>query len=319
MIMTNEQLFEIYRYILLTRRCDESINEVYKRRGLPELPHSSQGLEAIHVGSVYGLRDDDWVLPSLRSRAYFYVRKVPLKVMMAGMFGKITGPNRGKGTSHHSAHRNHGVLPGSGLVGSSIPWAVGAALALKKQGKDSVVVVAFGEGATSRGDFHESLKLASVWNLPVIFVVENNMVAISTPIEKQMKEKEVAKKAIGYGIPGKIVDGTDVLEVYAHAQEAVARARKGDGPTLLECVAHRWKGHHANDTDFYRDAIQIQKYREDCPLKKFEKYLINERRFDADMLKNVEKEVQQEIEEALKFAEDSPFPDPVEALSDVYA
>ncbi|RXG63013.1 thiamine pyrophosphate-dependent dehydrogenase E1 component subunit alpha, partial [Candidatus Atribacteria bacterium 1244-E10-H5-B2] len=253
---------------------------------------------------------------TLRSRGMFYTKGVSTKIMMAGMYGKKTGPSGGKGTSHHMGDLNLGILVGSGLIGSSIPIAVGAALGLKEIGKDSVVVTTFGDGASSRGDFHESLNLAAVWKLPVIFICENNGYAISTPVCKQMAIKNVADRR--YGMPAVIVDGNDVLAVFKATQKAVGRARRGEGPTLIECKTDRWRGHSENDKGGYRDQKEVEKMKQNCPVKRFKEYLMEKGILNKKLEAEIEKQVCIEIDEAVKFAEENPFPAPEEALSDVY-
>lgn len=319
MELTGEELREIYRLLLLTRRNEEKVNEIYARRGLPELPHSCIGEEAVAVGSSYKLRREDYVLPSLRARGYFFVKGAPARVMLAGQYGKRTGPARGKSTSHHMGDLKLGILGGSGLIGSSIPLAVGAALAIKYQDRDNVVVTSFGDGATSRGDFHESMNLAAVWRLPVIFVCENNGYAIATRLEQQMAVKNVADRAAAYGMPGVIVDGSDVLAVFEATREAVERARSGAGPTLIECKTHRWRGHAENDPDLYRDRDVVESWHRDCPVKKYQDYLLSRGVLTEQMIDEIEASVRLEIEDAVRFAEESPFPEPEEALGGVYA
>ncbi|KKM10150.1 hypothetical protein SY88_15590 [Clostridiales bacterium PH28_bin88] len=309
----------MYRLMLFIRRNDEKICEIYTRRGLPELPHSSQGEEAIPVGSAYKLQQGDYVLPSLRSRGYFYVMGITPDEMMAGMFGKKTGPAGGRATSHHMGDLTRGVLSGSGLVGSSIPIATGAALGLKQQGRPNVVITSFGDGATSRGDFHESLNLAAIWDLPVIFICENNEYAMSTPTSRQMKIAHVADRAKAYGMPGVIVDGQDVLAVFDGTQEAIARARRGEGPTLIECKTKRWRGHSEKDKGGYRDQTVEEEIRKADPVLFFQRYLLERSILTEELIKDLEALVIEQIEESVRFAEESPYPDPADCLTEVFA
>ncbi len=319
MILTREDLLEMYRLMLLTRKHDERVVEIYARKGLPELPHTSIGEEAVGIGCSYKLRPDDYILPSLRDRGMFYAKGVSFRTMMAGMYGKRTGPAKSKATSHHMGDLKLGVLAGSGLIGSSIPLAVGAALGIKQLGKDSVVITTFGDGASSRGDCHESMNLAAVWQLPVIFVIGNNGYAISTPQSKQMAVKDLAVRAQGYGMPGYTIDGNDIMAVFATGQEAIARARRGEGPTLIECKTNRWRGHAENDRDLYRTQEDREAMRQDCPIERFEKYLKERDILNPVLKEQIEKSVLAEIEDAVRFAEESPFPAPEEAEGHVYA
>jgi len=319
MKLTNEELIEMYRLLLLTRKNDERINEIYARKGLPELPHSCMGEEAIAVGCTYKLRQDDYIIPSLRARGMFLVKGIPTKVMMAGAYGKRTGPARSLSTSHHMGDVSKGVMIGTGLIGSSLAVATGAALGLKDMGKDTVFVISFGDGASSQGDFYESLNLAVIWKLPVIFVCENNGYAISTTTARQMGVENVADKATGLGVPAVIVDGNDVMAVFEATQEAVARARKGEGPTLVECKTNRWRGHSENDRDAYRNSAEVEAMQRDCCVTRFEKHLLEKGILTPTLAAEIMQSVAQEIDEAVKFAEESPFPAPEEALRHVYA
>lgn len=318
MELTREELLAVYRWLLLTRRTDEKVCEIYARQGLPELPHSSQGEEAIAVGCTFGLRKDDFILPSLRARGMFYVKGISSRKMMAGMFGKIDGPTGSIGTSHHMGSIRDGVLAGTGAIGSGIPLAVGSAWGLKQQGKDSVVVTTFGDGATSRGDFHEALNLAAVWKLPVVLICENNGLAISTPVTKQTAAASIAERAAGYGMPGVTVDGNEVLAVYRATQEAVARARKGEGPTLIECKTNRWRGHSENDRDSYRNQEELAKIKEDCPVRRFQDYLLSKGLVDGQLIAEIEASVREEVEDAVQFAINSPWPAPEEVKYKVF-
>ena len=319
MSLANDDLLKMYYYMVLTRINDEKVLQIYYRQGLPELPHSVQGEEAIAVGTGYPLQQGDFVLPSLRARGYFFMRGVATKVMMAGMYGKAAGPARGKSTSHHMGDLQLGILAGSGVVGSSIPLAVGAGLAMKMDNTKNVCLVSFGDGATSRGDFHESMNLAAVWKLPVIFVCENNGWAMGNPLENQVAITNLALKADGYGMPAKTVDGNDVLKVYHAALEAIDRARSGEGPTFLECKTNRWTGHAATDQDTYRDRETVEEYKKNCPVKRFENYLIDNNIADKAQIAKIKEQVLKEVEESIAFAENSPYPEPEEAAANVFA
>ena len=233
---------KMYYYLYLTRYADEIFCQYYKQGRLQENHHSSQGEEALAVGSGILMREDDYILPSLRARGYFWTKGITVREMMAGMFGKVTGPAKGKNTSHHMGDMKRGVVLGSGIIGGALPVAVGVGLGIKKRGQDSVVLVSFGDGSTSRGDFHEAMNLAAVWKLPVLFVCENNRMAMGNTVEKEMAIDNIAVRASSYGMPGVTTDGNDLLAVYEATAEAVDRARKGGGPTLLEFTTHRLVG-----------------------------------------------------------------------------
>jgi TPP-dependent pyruvate/acetoin dehydrogenase alpha subunit len=309
-------LLEMYRLLMLTREFEDRLCGLWGRGGVVELPHGSQGQEAIAIGACYGLRTQDQVLPSLRTRGAFIVKGVPTKLQMAGIFGKVTGPARGKSTTHHMTDPAHGVLLGTGLIGSDITVAVGAALAFNLQKKDNIVVNFFGDGAAQRGDFHEGLNFAGVFKLPIIFVLENNGYAEYTPLKKHFAGTNFACRAEGYGFPGEQIDGNDVLAVYEAVQHAATRARAGEGPTLLECMTYRYRNHCEGQTpEYMRDPTEIARWQEKDPIRLFDAYLVEKRLLDANVRENVLSVVKTEIEAAIKYADESPFP-PVEEVSE---
>ena len=317
--LTTKDHERLYYYLYLTRYTDEISVKKYKQGQLEENVHSCMGEEAIAIGSGIQLRPDDYVLPSLRARGYFFAKGISSREMMAGLYGRVTGPARGKNTSHHMGDMKRGVLCGSGIVGGSIPLAVGAALGVKMSRRDSVVMVSFGDGSTSRGDFHESLNMAAVWKLPVVFVCENNGWAQGNSALKERAVEKIALRACGYGMPGVTVDGDDVLAVYDAAEEAIARARRGDGPTLVECVTHRWTGHSAKDADAYRDRKEVESFRQYCPLARYQKHLLEQKIFTAKEIAAIEEAARREVDEAVEFAEKSEYPLPQSVTSNVYA
>lgn len=310
-----EDLLEMYRLLKLTREFEDRLCGLWGRGGVVELPHGSQGQEAIAIGACYGLRPGDQVLPSLRTRGAFIVQGVPTSLQMAGIFGKAGGPARGKSTTHHMADPKHGVLLGSGLIGSDIPVAVGAALAFMLQKKDSVVVNFFGDGAAQRGDFHEGLNFAAVFKLPVIFVLENNGYAEYTPLEKHFAGTNFACRAEGYGFPGIRLDGNDVLAVYEAVQVAAARARAGEGPTLLECMTYRYRSHcEGQKPEYMRDPAVIAEWQQKDPISCFEAYLVERGLLGEADKARIYAAAKEEMDTAIRYAEESPFP-PVEELT----
>jgi TPP-dependent pyruvate/acetoin dehydrogenase alpha subunit len=313
-------LLEMYRLLRLTREFEDRLCGLWGRGGVVELPHGSQGQEAIAIGACYGLLPHDQVLPSLRTRGAFIVKGVPTKVQMAGIFGKVSGPARGKSTTHHMADPEHGVLLGSGLIGSDIPVAVGAALAFKLQKTDHIVVNFFGDGAAQRGDFHEGLNFAGVFKLPIIFVLENNGYAEYTPLKKHFAGSNFACRAEGYGFPGERLDGNDVLAVYEAVQRAAARARAGEGPTLLECVTYRYRSHCEGQVPAYRrDPAEIAAWQEKDPIQRFEVLLVERGLIDEAGKERVAAAAKAELDAAIQFAEESPFPQPAELIGGAYA
>jgi len=318
--LESRDLLEMYRLLRLTREFEDRLCALWGHGGVIELPHGSQGQEAIAIGACYGLRPQDQVMPSLRTRGAFIVKGVPTRVQMAGIFGKVDGPARGKSTTHHMADPKRGVLLGTGLIGSDITVAVGAALAFKLQKQDHVVVNFFGDGAAQRGDFHEGLNFAGVFKLPIIFMLENNGYAEYTPLEKHFAGSNFACRAEGYGFPGIRIDGNDVLEVYESVQLAIARAKAGDGPTLLECMTYRYRSHcEARAPEYLRDPVELASWQEKDPIQRFETYLIGRGLLDEAGKERIAAGARAEIEAAVRYAEESPFPPAEELIEGAYA
>ena len=310
---------EMYYYLYLTRYADEIFCKYYKQGKLQENHHSSQGEEAVAVGSGILLRDDDYVVPSLRSRGHFWTKGITVREMMAGMYGKVTGPAKGKNTSHHMGDMARGVVCGSGIIGGALPGAVGVGLGIRKRGQDSVCLVSFGDGSTSRGDFHEAMNLAAVWKLPVIFLCENNFWAMGSSFNKEMAVDNVAIRATAYGMPGVTADGNDLLAVYEATAEAIERARKGGGPTLLEFTTYRWLGHGVKDPDKYRDKDEVEGYRKYCPVANFTKHLTAQGILTAEEIAAIEQRVISVVDDAIEFAEQSELPTADIVATNVYA
>jgi TPP-dependent pyruvate/acetoin dehydrogenase alpha subunit len=316
--LKDSDLISMYRLMVLTREFEMRVAKICSQKSLPENPHLCVGQEAIGVGSCYGLRGNDYVLPSLRGRSVFLTKGVPPSILMAGIYGKATGPSKGKWTAHHMGDLEKGVLIGSLLIGSQFPIAVGAALAFKIKKTNQVCLCYFGDGASNRGDFHEGLNLAAILKLPVIFICENNLYAIDMPVEKSMLIKDIALRAQGYGMPGKAIDGNDVLKVYYTVQEAVEKARSGDGPTLIECKTYRLRP-HCERLQEDRPKDELERWWERCPIKRFKAYLLNKRVLDEEREQKIVEEAKEEVNRAVKFAEESPFPQPEEIFGEVYA
>lgn len=317
--LTEKDLIQMYRWLVLIRTFEDRVAELWADGTLIESPHGSQGQEAIAVGACFGLRPQDQVLPSLRTRGAFLVRGVPARVQMAGMYAKATGPARGKATAHHMGDPARGVLLGSGIVGASITVAVGAALAFKLRRQEHIVVDFFGDGAAQRGDFHEGLNFAGAFKLPIVFVLENNQFAEMTPLAKHFAGADFACRAQGYGFPGIRLDGNDPLAVYEAVQAAAARARAGEGPTLLECVTYRLRGHsESHPPTELRDIAEIEAWRAKDPLPRMQAHLRQRGILTDDLVRRVKTDVQAQIEDAVRFAEESPAPAPEELYKDVY-
>ena len=313
-----EKLMWMFETLVLIRRFEEQAKrEADQGRILGT--HSAIGEEATPTGICAHLRDDDYVLGNHRSHHHCIAKGVDINEMMAELLGKATGTNKGKGGTMHIADATKGMLGANGVVGSNIPVATGCALSAKVQNKDNVSVVFFGDGASSQGSLHESMNLAAIWDLPVLFVCENNRYAESTPFEYAVAGQSVANRAAGYGMPGVTVDGQNVIEVYEVAGEAVERARKGDGPTLIEAMTYRYHGHFGADNPMGYRTPEEQKYYEDkdCIIA-MEKFLIENGTATQEQLKAIDDDAKARVEKATQFAIDSAYPDPSELLSDVY-
>jgi pyruvate dehydrogenase E1 component alpha subunit len=313
-----EKLTWMYETMVLIRRFEEQARrEADQGRILGT--HSAIGEEAVPTGICAHLGDGDYVLGNHRSHHHCIAKGVGVNEMMAELLGKATGTNGGKGGTMHIADATKGMLGANGVVGSNIPVATGCALAAKVQGRDNVSVVFFGDGASSQGSLHESMNLASIWNLPVLFVCENNRYAEFVFFEYSVAGQSVANRAAGYAMPGVTVDGQDVMEMYEVAGEAVARARRGEGPTLIEAQTYRYFGHYGADNPLgYRTEEEEAYYKgRDCILT-MGKFLLESGTMTQDQLDSIDAEAIAKVEAASKFAMESPYPDPSEILTDVY-
>jgi TPP-dependent pyruvate/acetoin dehydrogenase alpha subunit len=304
--------------MVLDRVFEEKTVALLKLGKLVGFHHPNIGQEAVDVGTCYGLRKDDTIMPTHRGKGKYLMKGVDIKVMMAGMFGRKNGSGKGRGPASHSGDNSIGLLAGTGLIGSGIPISTGAALAMKLRKLDSVALHFFGDGASNRGDFHESLNIAGVMKLPIVYVCDNNCYAMSVPTTCSLAIEDIAIRAAGYGFPGVVVDGNDLLAVHQATQKAIDRARKGEGPTLIECKTYRWMGHNFNDPELYRQAEEKESWKQKCPVKRFEGYLKDRGLLDEAKIKEIYRSVNEEIEEAVRFAESSPLPSPEDTLLDVY-
>jgi TPP-dependent pyruvate/acetoin dehydrogenase alpha subunit len=310
---TKKDMISMYRYMQLTREFEKMLQHIFRQKGLPEVLHLCTGEEAIGVGACYAMQDNDVVVPSLRARSVFFTRGVSPSELMAGVMGKKNGPSHGKYTAHHMGDLEKGIYSASLCIGSQLPLAVGAGFHFKYQNMDRVALVTFGDGATNRGDFHESLNMAAVFKLPVLFICENNHYAIDTPASMAIPVENIAIRAQSYDIPGTTIDGNDVLEVYHTVLEAMARARSGEGPALIECMTYRMRPH----TEYLvedRPQDELEYWAEQCPIRRFRQYLLDDNVLDVQTDESLLAEIKKEVKQALAFAEESPFPD----LNDIY-
>jgi len=319
MEVPREKLVEMYRKMLQIRLFEEKVFELYGQNMVPGTIHLYAGQEAVAVGVCSTLRKDDYITSTHRGHGHCIAKGADLKRVMAEILGKRTGYCKGKGGSMHIADFSVGVLGATAVVGAGLPIATGAALSIKLRKTDQVSVCFFGDGASNQGTFHESLNIAAIWQLPVVFVCENNLYAMGTRQTRVMRIENIADRATAYGMPGVTVDGNDVLAVYKAAETAVERARKGEGPTLLECKTYRHKGHSRMDPAKYRPKEEVEEWLAKDPIKRLRSKLLEANIMSEAEMEEVEREVTAEIEEAVKFALESPYPEPEEALEDVYA
>ena len=317
--LTKDELVEFYGKMLEIRFFEEKVFELYAQNLVPGTIHLYAGEEAVAVGVCSNLRQDDYITSTHRGHGHCIAKGADLKRTMAEILGKKTGYCKGKGGSMHIADFTIGMLGATAVVGAGLPIAVGAGLSVKLRKTDQVVACFFGEGASNQGTFHESINMASVWALPVIFVCENNLYAMGTRQSRVMNIQNIADRAIGYGILGIVADGNDVLAVYEATQKAVERARKGEGPTLLECKTYRQKGHSRVDPARYRPKEEVEEWLARDPIERLKTKLWKSGVLTDSEIQQIEKEALDKVEEAVKFAVESPYPTPEEALEDIYA
>ena len=321
MKLKNDTLISLLRRMLLIRRFEEMIKQLYMKGTIKGMLHLCIGQEAVAVGAMSVLKKDEYIVSNHRGHGHFLAKGADIRLMMAELFGKSTGYCKGKGGSMHIADIDLCHLGANGIVGAGLTIAVGAALAFKDIKKTGQIVVCFfGDGALNIGEFHESLNLAGLWDLPVVFVCENNLYAVSSHVEKTCAIKDIAKRAESYGMPGTTVDGMDVLAVRKAAEESVKRARTGKGPSLLVCQTYRFLGHGRNpDCSLYRTKEEEEKWKQRCPINTFKAKLLSEKIITEETVENMENQITQEIDLAVKFAGESPFPIAEDLESDIYA
>jgi pyruvate dehydrogenase E1 component alpha subunit len=317
--LDKDHLLELYRQMLLIRRFEEKSAEVYVAGKIGGFCHLYIGQEAVGVGAISAIRQDDYVLASYREHGLALAKGMSARSIMAELFGKATGCSKGKGGSMHMFDKSLGFLGGHAIVGGQIPLATGTAFATKYQGTDQVTLCFFGEAAVNQGAFHESLNMAQLWKLPCIYICENNQYGMGTSLARAMSLQNIAQKACAYEMASEFVDGMDVLAVREATQRAVERARKDYLPTLLEIRTYRFMGHSMSDPGNYRTRAEIEKYQERDPIKLFSASLLEEKIVEQKALDEIDRQVREEVEDSLRFADESPLPDPQELYTDVYA
>jgi len=317
MEIDRDTLLKFYVTMLKIRLFEERVIDLYARGFVPGLAHLYIGEEAVATGVCAALREDDYITSTHRGHGHVIAKGARLKSMMAELFGKRTGCCKGKGGSMHIADMAIGVLGANGIAGGGLPIAVGAGMSAKWRGTDQVTVSFFGDDASNSGTFHESLNLASLYTLPVVFVCEDNLYGISVGQKQQRLLQDIALRATSYSMPGVTVDGNDVIKVYGAASDAVERARAGGGPSLIECKTYRWRGHHEGDPNRgrrYRTEEEIESWKERDPIERLVTKLISDEIVTGREVEVIKEGILEEIEQAVAFAEESPFP----ALEDLY-
>jgi acetoin:2,6-dichlorophenolindophenol oxidoreductase subunit alpha len=317
--MDRDLEIKMYRDMLKIRLFEDKVNELVRKGELYGFYHLYTGQEAVAVGTCSALNRDDYITSTHRGHGHVIAKGLKLDRMMAELMGKVTGYNKAKGGSMHLASLEYGVLGANGIVGAGIPIATGAALSSKLQGNKRVAVCFFGDAASNQGSFHEAINIASAFNLPCIYMCENNLYGVGTRQSRVRKVENIADRAAAYAIPGKTIDGNDVMEVYCCVKEAVERAREGKGPTLIECRTYRWGTHHNAENDTYRPPEEVMEWKKKCPIKKFETVLLNEGILSPDEIVNIEKEIVRELDDAVEYGRNSKLPEIESALDDVLA
>ena len=321
MTATSELHIAMLRRMLLVRRFEEKAAEAYALGKIGGFCHLYIGQEAVAVGSLSALREDDYVICSYREHGQALVRGIPPGAVMAELFGKATGCSKGKGGSMHLFDASRRFMGGHGIVGGHIPLAAGMAFATKYQGGDQVCVCYFGEAAVNIGAFHEALNMASVWKLPVIFLCENNRYGMGTAFERVAAVTDVVEHACSYDMAAEVVDGMNVLTVYDATRRAADRARKGGHPTLLEVRTYRYMGHSMSDPlhGVYRTKDEVEEQKKKDPITQLAEKLKEEKVLDQARLDAMDAEIHADVDEAVKFADESPDPDPAELYTNVLA
>jgi pyruvate dehydrogenase E1 component alpha subunit len=313
-----KKCLHFYREMVRLRVFDTTASELFTQGLLAGNIHTCLGQEASHVGACQALEPDDYITSTHRGHGHCLAKGGRIDKMMAELFGKATGYCKGKGGSMHIADFSLGILGANGIVGAGMPIAVGSALASRIYGDKHVTMTLFGDGASNQGLFHEALNMASAWKLPVIFVCENNLYGVSTCISRISNVQDLSVRAKAYDIPGITVDGTDVFAVYEAARSAVDHARGGQGPVLIETKTWRYRGHYEGDPQVYKSKEEKAAWeKKDC-IDKLHKAILDGGLASGEELDAIEREIRGEVELAVEFAKNSPYPEPREATEDVY-
>jgi acetoin:2,6-dichlorophenolindophenol oxidoreductase subunit alpha len=318
--IADQELVRLYRTMLTIRRFEERASKEFRAGAVPGLVHSYIGQEAVATGVCANLRPEDRIVSNHRGHGHLIAKGADVRRMMAEIYGKKTGYCKGKGGSMHIADFGIGILGANGIVAAGLPIATGAALAAKLEGQGRIVVVFFGDGACQEGEFQESLNLASIWGLPILFACENNQYGVNTPYTYAIAGGDLLKRAAGFNLPVRSVDGNDVVAVHQVAAEVLGEVRRGSGPQFVEFFTYRWHPHfEADSIPDLRDRNEIDAWREKCPLICLEKKLLEGGIVGKHELAEIDRRVMELIEDAVSYAVESPLPVPEDALADVYS
>lgn len=316
--MEKETLLDWYRQMVLIRRFEQRSAELYQQGKVGGFLHLYIGQEAVAVGAISARSEEDHVITAYRDHGHALAVGSEPQALMAELLGKKTGVSKGKGGSMHLADVSRRYWGGYAVVGGHLPLAAGIALAEQYKETEGAVLCFLGDGATNIGYFHESLNLSGVWDLPVLWIVENNQYGMGTAVERASAVSEIVDKAQAYGMEGKRVDGMEILEVHEATTLALQEIRDGGGPQFLEMLTYRYEGHSMGDPLRYRTKDEVEKWREDDPIGILERHMLSEEMADKDTLEEIDQEVEETIEEAVQFAEESPLPDPEDLYKDIY-
>ena len=316
--LDRQTALEWFRQMQLIRRFEERSAEAYSRQRIGGYLHLYVGEEAIAVGAIAALRQDDHLLTHYRDHGHALAKGVSTRACMAELYGKVTGTTEGRGGSMHLVDPENNFWGGHAIVGGHLPMSCGLAFASAYKGEDRVTMCIFGDGAVGSGEFHESLNIAALYKLPIIFLCENNLYAMGTALHRGVAQTQIYKKGCAYDIPGEPVDGMDVFAVHEATRRAVERARAGDGPTLLEALTYRFRGHSMQDPQYYRTREEVAEWQKRDPIRLLLDKLAAEGLIDEAEQQRIEQEVEAEVDDAVRFAEESDFPDPSTLFDHLY-
>ena len=316
--LSRQQLLSMYEQMRTIRTFEDKLHELFAAGDIPGFVHLSAGQEAVPVGVMAALSADDFITSTHRGHGHCIAKGVDLNSMLAEIYGRTTGICKGKGGSMHIADIDKGMLGANGIVGAGLPLGVGAALSAKVRSSGQVCVCFFSDGASNQGTFHEAINMASIWDLPCLFICENNKYAESTSTDYSMRVENIADRAAAYNIPGIVVDGQSMIDVYRVATEAVERARSGAGPSLIEAKTYRYYGHFEGDAMTYRTEEEVNHFHERDPLTVFAQQFAPQAEISPQDLLDIDQQIERRIQEAVEFAHSSPLPQSEECLTDVY-